>query len=134
MKMDIQESIRQKLTEIEQQENVTILHAVESGSLRPYGGFERVGALPWALPASDEQLRAEPGDVMLYQGNQMCVFTGSNSWAYTRLGHVEGVSADELAQALGDSVHPADWHGLCDHAHVLPVELRALLGCLRRTE
>ncbi len=72
-------------------------------SLRPYGGFERVGALPWALPASDEQLRAEPGDVMLYQGNQICVFTGSNSWAYTRLGHVEGVSADELAQVLGDA-------------------------------
>jgi hypothetical protein len=72
-------------------------------SLRPYGGFERVGALPWALPASDEELRAEPCDVMLYQGNQICVFTGSNSWAYTRLGRVEGVSADELAQALGEA-------------------------------
>lgn len=71
--------------------------------LRPYGGFERVGTLPWALPASDEQLRAEPCDVMLYQGNQICVFTGSNGWAYTRLGRVEGVSADELAQALGEA-------------------------------
>ena len=47
MKMDIQESIRQKLTEIEQQENVTILHAVESGS-RSWG---------FASPDSDYDVR-----------------------------------------------------------------------------
>lgn len=71
-------------------------------SLRSYGGFEKVGPLPWALPQSDEQITAEPGDVMLYQGDQMTIFTGSNSWAYTSLGHIEGATADSLLAAFGD--------------------------------
>ena len=71
-------------------------------SLHAYGGFEKVGPLPWGLPASDEQTTAQPGDVMLYQGNQITVFTGSNSWAYTRLGHIEGATSESLLEALGD--------------------------------
>ena len=71
-------------------------------SLHAYGGFEKVGPLPWPLPASDEQTTAQPGDVMLYQGNQITVFTGSNSWAYTRLGHIEGATSESLLEALGD--------------------------------
>ena len=71
-------------------------------SLHAYGGFEKVGPLPWGLPASDEQTTAQPGDVMLYQGNQITVFTGSNSWAYTRLGHIEGATSESLLEVLGD--------------------------------
>lgn len=71
-------------------------------SLSAYGGFEKVGPLPWALPQSDEQISTEPGDVMLYQGNQITIFTGSNSWAYTPLGHIEGATSESLAEALGD--------------------------------
>ena len=71
-------------------------------SLHAYGGFEKVGPLPWSLPASDEQTAAQPGDVMLYQGNQITVFTGSNSWAYTPLGHIEGATSESLLEALGD--------------------------------
>jgi len=71
-------------------------------SLHAYGGFEKVGPLPWGLPASDEQTAAQPGDVMLYQGNQITVFTGSNSWAYTRLGHIEGATSESLLEVLGD--------------------------------
>ena len=71
-------------------------------SLHAYGGFEKVGPLPWGLPASDEQTTAQPGDVMLYQGNQITVFTGSNSWAYTRLGHIEGATSESLLEILGD--------------------------------
>ncbi len=71
-------------------------------SLHAYGGFEKVGPLPWSLPASDEQLTAQPGDVMLYQGNQMTVFTGSNSWAYTAIGHIQGATSESLTKALGD--------------------------------
>ncbi|MBQ6391422.1 MAG: hypothetical protein IJH88_07345 [Eggerthellaceae bacterium] len=71
-------------------------------SLHAYGGFEKVGPLPWPLPASDEQITTQPGDVMLYQGNQITVFTGSNSWAYTRLGHIEGATSESLLEALGD--------------------------------
>ena len=71
-------------------------------SLHAYGGFEKVGPLPWPLPASDEQVTAQPGDVMLYQGNQISVFTGSNSWAYTPLGHVREATSESLSEVLGE--------------------------------
>lgn len=70
-------------------------------SLHAYGGFEQVGPLPWILPASDEQITTSPGDVMLYQGNQITIFTGSNSWAYTPLGHLEGATSESLLEAFG---------------------------------
>ena len=70
-------------------------------SLHAYGGFEHVGPLPWALPQSDEQITAVTGDVMLYQGDQITIFFGSNSWAYTPLGHIEGATADSLLAAFG---------------------------------
>lgn len=71
-------------------------------SLHAYGGFEKVGSLPWALPQSDKQIAAEPGDVMLYQGDQITIFTGKNSWAYTPLGHIEGATPESLIEAFGD--------------------------------
>lgn len=71
-------------------------------SLHAYGGFEKVGPLPWALPQSDEQITTSAGDVMLYQGDQITIFTGSNSWAYTPLGHIDGATADSLLEAFGD--------------------------------
>lgn len=70
--------------------------------LHPYGGFEQVGSLPWSLPTSDEQIVASAGDVMLYQGNKITIFTGSNSWAYTPLGHIEGATSESLLDVLGD--------------------------------
>ena len=70
--------------------------------LHPYGGFEQVGPLPWALPESDEQITTSPGDVMLYQGNQITIFTGSNSWAYTPLGNIKGAASDTLREVFGD--------------------------------
>ncbi|MBQ3302664.1 MAG: hypothetical protein IJH04_11080 [Eggerthellaceae bacterium] len=73
-----------------------------SVDLHSYGGFEKVGPLPMPLPASDRQVTTEPGDVMLYQGNQITIFHGSNSWAYTPLGHIEGATAESLLAALGD--------------------------------
>lgn len=71
-------------------------------SLHAYGGFEHVGPLPWSLPHNDEQVTTIPGDVMLYQGDQITIFHGSNSWAYTPLGHIEGATADSLLAAFGD--------------------------------
>ena len=65
-----------------------------------YGGFEKVGALPQSLPTSNAQITTEPGDIMLYQGNQMVVFYGSNSWSYTRLGKIDGATASNVQQFL----------------------------------
>lgn len=53
-----------------------------------YGGFEQVGDLPFSLPRNDSQTTTRPGDVVLYCGDSIVVFFGSNSWAYTRLGHL----------------------------------------------
>ena len=67
-----------------------------------YGGFEKVGALPQSLPTSNTQVTTVPGDIMLYQGNQMVVFYGSNSWSYTRLGKIDGATVSNLRQFLGN--------------------------------
>lgn len=66
-----------------------------------YGDFEKVGGFAFELPASDEQITAEPCDIMLYQGNKLVIFYGSNSWSYTRLGKITGVSADRLKSIMG---------------------------------
>lgn len=66
-----------------------------------YGGFEKVGALGHSLPASNSQITTVPGDVMLYQGNQMVIFYGNNSWAYTPIGKIQGRSLSELRSILG---------------------------------
>ena len=70
--------------------------------LSMYGGFEQVGPLGSDLPAEDKQTTTEAGDIVLYQGNQIVVFYGSNSWAYTRLGHISDKNADELSELLGN--------------------------------
>ncbi len=67
-----------------------------------YGSFEKVGPLGTELPTNDEQITTEPGDVILYQGNQITVYYDTNSWSFTRLGKVQGVTADELKAILGD--------------------------------
>lgn len=65
-----------------------------------YGGFEQVGSLPQSFSRSDTQMTAQPGDIVLYSGNQLVVFFGSNSWSYTKLGHINDLSADELTVLL----------------------------------
>ena len=65
-----------------------------------YGGFEQVGSLPRSFSRNNVQVTTEPGDIVLYSGNQLVVFFGSNSWNYTMLGHIEGLSKQELAELL----------------------------------
>lgn len=65
-----------------------------------YGGFEKVGGLGRSLPTSNQQITTEAGDVILYSGNQIVLFYGSNSWSYTRLGRIEYSSIDELKSFL----------------------------------
>ncbi len=67
-----------------------------------YGGFEKVGLLPRSFSTSNRQITTEPGDIMLYQGNNMVIFYGSNSWSYTPLGKVDGASSAQLRQFLGN--------------------------------
>lgn len=65
-----------------------------------YGGFEKVGGLGHTLPTNNSQITTQPGDVILYSGNQIVIFYGNNSWSYTRLGKINGYSVSELRTLL----------------------------------
>ena len=65
-----------------------------------YGGWEQVGRLGRSYPRNDTEITAENGDIVLYSGNQIVVFYGSNSWAYTRLGRMQ-LGSDEVTNLLG---------------------------------
>ena len=67
-----------------------------------YSGFEKVGSLGTSLPASNSQTTTHAGDIVLYNGNQIVIFYGSNSWSYTRLGHVDDLTGWEEALGSGD--------------------------------
>ncbi len=67
-----------------------------------YGGFEQVGPIGQRLPRQDVQTSTSSGDIVLYSGNQLVVFYGSNSWAYTRLGHIDDKTPDEMRELLGN--------------------------------
>ena len=70
--------------------------------MHDYGSFEKVGPLGTTLPRNDEQITTEPGDVILYQGNQVTIYYDVNSWSFTRIGRVQGLSQAELREILGD--------------------------------
>lgn len=70
-------------------------------SMSMYGGFEQVGSIGTGLPRNDVQTVTEAGDIVLYAGNQIVIFYGSNSWAYTRLGKVNDLTLQELTEKLG---------------------------------
>ena len=67
-----------------------------------YGGFEQVGSIGTSLPRNDSQMTTSPGDIVLYSGNQIVIFYGSNSWAYTRLGKITGLNEKELEDTFGN--------------------------------
>ena len=66
-----------------------------------YGGFEKVGNIGHSLPRNDTPIDTEAGDVILYQGNQICLYYGNNSWSFTRIGKINGYTNDELCNLLG---------------------------------
>lgn len=70
--------------------------------MRDYGGFEKVGPLGQSLPTSNSQTTTQSGDIVLYQGNQVVIFYGSNTWSYTRLGRIDNLSGWEEALGRGD--------------------------------
>ena len=65
-----------------------------------YGGFEQVGPISRRLPSQDEQTATVSGDIVLYAGDQLVVFYGSNAWAYTRLGRITDKTPDEMTALL----------------------------------
>ena len=70
--------------------------------MRDYSGFEKVGPLGTSLPASNSQTTTQAGDIVLYNGNQIVIFYGTNTWSYTRLGHIDDLTGWEEALGSGD--------------------------------
>lgn len=66
-----------------------------------YGGFEQVGPIGQSIVRDDVQTNTNYGDIVLYSGNQIVIFYGSNSWAYTRLGHID-LSQQEMGELLSN--------------------------------
>lgn len=84
------------LVEMMQEDPVTI-------QMSDYAGFEKVGDLGTDLPISNRQTTTQAGDIVLYQGNQIVIFYGSNSWSYTRLGRIDDLTGWETALGDGDA-------------------------------
>ena len=66
-----------------------------------YGNFEKVGDLGFNLPTNDTNITTEPGDLILYQGNQITLYYDTNTWSFTKLGKVTNKSQSELKNILG---------------------------------
>ena len=89
----VQNEATAKLISLLEKEPITI-------SMTENGGFEKVGNLPQSLPTSDVRQTAQSGDIMLYVGNVMCIFYGSNTWAYTKLGTLDNMTSSEIKDFL----------------------------------
>ena len=94
----------QDVTLVDNQATKTLVEKLQQTpvtvTLNSSGGFEIWGALGFSLPTSNEQINAQPGDVILYNGSNICIFYGTNSWSYTRLGKIDGLSESELRTFL----------------------------------
>ena len=101
-------AINGKIVSVEWEDNESVEALMDLVSKEPlsirmsmYGGVEQVGSIGTSLPRNDIQTTTEAGDIVLYSGDQIVVFYGSNSWAYTRLGRITDKNEDELAKMLG---------------------------------
>ena len=70
--------------------------------MRDYSGFEKVGPLGRSLPTENSRTVTEAGDIVLYNGDQIVMFYGSNTWSYTRLGRIDDLTGWEDALGSGD--------------------------------
>ena len=81
-----------------------LLQLLEAGditiSMHDYRSFEKVGPLGTSIPRNDEDITTTPGDVILYQGNQLTIYYDENRWDFTRLGHID-IEQVELKAILG---------------------------------
>lgn len=69
--------------------------------LHQYGDFEQTGSLEFALVSNDSNMSVGPGDIVLYNSNQICLYYDNNSWSFTKLGHIN-LSKTELRELLAE--------------------------------
>lgn len=69
--------------------------------MEDYARMEKVGSLGRRLPTNDRNITTTAGDLILYQGCNFVIYYAPNTWSFTKLGHIDGVSAKELKDLLG---------------------------------
>lgn len=106
--MEVYIKVNDKVLSVELENNLAtkeLKNRIENGDIvvktSEYGGFEKVGSLGVSLPREDKNITTSAGDIVLYQGNQISIFYESNSWSYTKLGKIKGVTGEELKKILG---------------------------------
>lgn len=84
--------------------SVTALNEIKplTINMHLYGGFEQVGSIGQSIVSDDKEITTKPGDIVLYSNNQIVVFFGTNTWSYTKLGHIN-LSESELSTLLNKS-------------------------------
>ena len=87
-------SSAQALTELLKQGDITV-------DMSDYGSFEKVGDLPQRLPRNDESITTVPGDIILYEGSKITIYYAENTWNFTKLGHIDDITQEELKKLLG---------------------------------
>ena len=61
-----------------------------------YGDFEKVGPLGYTFPENNTQITTEPGDLILYQGSNLCIYYDTNSWNFTRIGKLDNMTQADI--------------------------------------
>ena len=70
--------------------------------MHDYGGFEKVGSLGTGIARSDEDITTQPGDIILYLGENVTISYNTNRWDFTLLGHIDGATGENMRAFLGD--------------------------------
>lgn len=110
IKMDrIQIKVNDEILDVKLEDNSSVTAFVEklknediTIQTHDYGNFEKVGSLGFSLPTNDTRITTEPGDLILYQGNQITLYYDTNTWNFTKLGKVQNLSQEELKNILGN--------------------------------
>lgn len=107
MKMNVQVGERTFTAALEENEAAAALVKIMEDApvviqMSDYSGFEKLGSLGTNLPADNSHTTTHSGDIVLYNGNQIVIFYGSNSWSYTRLGKIDDLTGWEEALGSGD--------------------------------
>ena len=92
---------------IDNSSSIALIEKLKEGDIivhaHDYGNFEKVGNLGFSLPTNDKRITTKPGDLILYQGNQLTIYYDTNTWTFTKLGEVVNVDGEKLKEILGKS-------------------------------
>ena len=88
----------QTMAELFAEEGTAVVLTVD---MSDYGNFEKVGSLGQSLPTNDQSITTQPGDVILYQGNSITIYYGTNTWSFTRWGRLKTPPGRDFCRLRG---------------------------------